>query len=75
MLINWVKALIEAKEKGIVSIKQGSRLAIKVVKTFSAKEVARLAVKKHAALDQFFCGSDEYYCAIQTKVLCNLFSE
>ena len=52
--------LIEANEKGIVSIKQGSRLAIKVVKTFSAKEVARLAVKKHAALDQFFCGSDEY---------------
>ena len=52
--------LIEANEKGIVSIKRGSRLAIKIAKKFSAKEVARPAVKKHADDDQFFCGSDEY---------------
>ena len=52
--------LIEANEKGIVSIKQGSRLAIKIAKKFSSIEVARVAVKKHADHDQFFCGSDEY---------------
>ena len=37
--------LIEANEKGIVLIKRGSRLAIKIAKKFSAKEVARVAVK------------------------------
>ena len=52
--------LIEANEKGIVSIKRGNRLAIKIAKKFSAKEVARLPVKKHADHDQFFCGSDEH---------------
>ena len=76
MLINWVKAtektpnsraevvinvgLIEANEKDIVSIKRGSRLAIKIAKKFSAKEFVGVAVKKHADHDQFFCGSDEY---------------
>ena len=68
--------LIEANEKGIVSIKPGSCLAIKIVKKFSLIEVARVSVKKHADHDQFFCNSDEYLCyAIQTKVLCNLFLE
>ena len=52
--------LIETNEKGIVSIKRGSRLAIKIAKKLSAKEFAGVAVKKHADHDQFFCGSDEY---------------
>ena len=52
--------LIEANEKGIVSIKRGSRLAIKIAKKFFSIEVARVAVKKHVEHDQIFCGSDEY---------------
>ena len=52
--------LIEANEKGIVSIKRGNRLATKIAKKFSSIEVARAAVKKHADHEQFFCGSDEY---------------
>ena len=39
--------LIKANEKGIVSIKRGSRLAIKIAKKCSSMEVARVVVKKH----------------------------
>ena len=46
--------LIEANEKGIVSVKQGNHLDIKIAKMFSLTEVARVAVKKHADQDQFF---------------------
>ena len=52
--------LIEANEKGIVSIKRESCLAIKIAKKFSSTELASVAVKNHANHDQFFCGSDEY---------------
>ena len=40
--------LIEANEKGIVSIKRGRRLAIKIAKKPSLIEVTRVTVKKHA---------------------------
>ena len=43
--------LIEANEKFIVSIKRGSCLAIKIVKTFSSIQVARVALKKHVDHD------------------------
>ena len=51
VVINVV--LIEGNEKG-------SRVAIKIAKRFSSIKVARVAVKKHADHDQFFCRSDEY---------------
>ena len=37
--------LTKANEKGIISIKRGSLLAIKIAKKFSSIEVARVAVK------------------------------
>ena len=76
MLINRVKAtlkhqihepevvinvgLIEANKIGILSIKRGRRLAIKITKKSSSIEVASVAVKKYADHDQLFCDSDEY---------------
>ena len=67
--------LIEANEKGIVSIKRGSRLAIKIAKKFSSIEVARVAVTNMQTTTTFFVVLMIMYCAIQTKVLCNLFLE
>ena len=67
--------LIEANEKGIVSIKRGSRLAIKIAKKFSSIEVARVAVANMQTTTNFFVVLMIMYCAIQTKVLCNLFLE
>ena len=67
--------LIEANEKGIASIKRGSRLAVKIAKKFSSIKVARVAVKKHADHDQIFVVLMSMYYAFQTKVLCNLFLE
>ena len=52
--------LIETNEKGMVPIKRGSRLATNVLKSFGPSEVVHAAVRKHADLDQFFCGSGDY---------------
>ena len=52
--------LIEANKIGIVSIKRGRRLAIKIAKKSSSIEVARVAVKKYADHDQLFGDPDEY---------------
>ena len=52
--------LIETNEKGMVPIKRGSRLATKVLKSFGPSEVVHAVVRKHADLDQFFCGSGDY---------------
>ena len=52
--------LIEANEKGIVSIKRGRRLAIKIAKKPSLIEVTRVTVKKHADHVRFLCDSDEF---------------
>jgi len=44
----------------VVSIKRGSKLGVKVLKSHGAPEVLRAGVQKHAAHDQFFCAADEY---------------
>ena len=52
--------LIETNKQVMVTIKRGSGLATKVLKSFGPTEVARAAVRKHADHGQFFCGSDDY---------------
>ena len=46
--------LIESNHKGIVKIKRGSKVPVKVEKIFTAEDVQKAAIKKHSETDQYF---------------------
>ena len=88
MLINRIKAtekhqihdvvinigLMVANYINVVSIKRGSRLAIKIAKNSSLIEVARVVVKKRADNDQLYCDSDEYVSCYQDQCIVQFIS-
>ena len=46
---------------------RGSRLPVKVQKSFTAAEVLSAEILKHSNHDQFFCSSEDYEGAKQMK--------
>ena len=52
--------LLESNEEGDIFPKRGSRIPVKVGKQYTADEVLKTALNKHADNDQFFCSLEDY---------------
>ena len=52
--------IVSENEEGILAVKRGSKLALKVGKDFGSEQVLVIAIKKHSDHDQFFSGEEEY---------------
>ena len=52
--------LFESNDEGDIFLKRSSRIPVKVWKQYTAEEVLRTALMKHADNDQFFCSMDDY---------------
>ena len=61
--------LIKSNEKGIVKIKRGSKIPVKVEKIFTAGDVQK-AAKRNILMIQYFCHLNEYIlCFSDQKVV------
>ena len=68
VLINL--GLFESNDAGDIFLKKGSRMPVKVGKQYTAEEVLKTALKKHADNNQFFWFLDDYIlCYPDQKVV------
>ena len=52
--------LFESNDEGDIFPERGSRIPVKVGKQYTAEEVLKTALNKHADNDQFFCSLEDY---------------
>ena len=62
--------LFESNDEGDIFPKRGSRIPVKVGKQYTAEEVLKTALNKHADNDQFFCSLEDYvFCYPDQKLV------